>query len=396
MRRLCNLGKGEIELSDKPFDSTKILYIIVLALGILFRLGSYIQDRTLWYDEAMLASSVFQHGFTNLLEPLDYSQSAPVGFIFIVKVFVSVFGSSQYILRLYSLISGIMAIWIFYLLLKEAGFKRPLIGAAFFATVQPLFYYSTELKPYMQDTFLALTAMYLFVLYSKNKLSPLVYMVFCFLSVWISFPVIFVIGAITGYNFFAAIIKMIVYLVTRDREKQTITMKQFLWAAVFGVCALAGFGICYVVYTGNATSNIDEMSMEYWRHLKFPLFPEDSSDWDLMSLMTNNFLNFVFPGEFTAIAGGILWIGGSLLLIKRRLELFFYGFLTVLLTLIASSIGQYPMQDRILLFLVPFELIAIVCFAEVLIDLIRFKALEVIVFIGIIALNIAILSYSDV
>lgn len=396
MRRLYSLSKIEIEVPDKSFDSTKVLYILVLALGILFRIGSYIQDRTLWYDEAMLASSIFQHDFKNLLEPLDYSQSAPVGFIFIVKILVTIFGSSQYILRLYSLVSGIAAIWVFYLLLKEIGFKRPLIGAAFFATVHPLLYYSTELKPYMQDTFFTLTTIYLYILYSKSKLSPIIYMLFCFLAVWISFPVIFIIGAVTGYNFFAGVINIIKNHLIRDFEKQRDAIKQLMGAAVFGVCALAGFGLCYLVYTGKATSNIDEMSMEYWRHLKFPLFPEDSSDWDLISLMVNNFLKFVFPGDFPTIAGGVLWIGGLLLLIKRRQDLFFYSFLTVLLTLIASSIGQYPMQDRLLLFLVPFELIAIVCFVEVLTDLLKYKALEVIVFIGIAALNLVVLEYSDV
>lgn len=133
----------EIELSlkevKKPVKFTTILYMIVIAMGILFRLGSYIQDRTLWYDEAMLASGIVQRGFSGLFKPLDYSQSAPIGFILIVKFFITVLGSSQRALRLYSFLTGLFSIRLFYLLIKRSGFKRPLWEQPFMPPFRRLF-----------------------------------------------------------------------------------------------------------------------------------------------------------------------------------------------------------------------------------------------------------------
>lgn len=219
-------------------------------------------------------------------------------------------------------------------------------------------------------------------------------MLFCFLAVWISFPVIFVIGAITCFNFFSSIIRFIINLFTRDEEKRREIARTFFSAVIFGAIALIGFGICYIVYTQRVSGNIDGMSMEYWKHLYFPLIPKSQSDWDLIYLMLNNYLNFVFSGAFPL--AGILWIGGILLLFVRKNNLGAYSILTILFTLIASNMKQYPIQDRLLLFLVPFTVIAILFFVEVLLDMLRWKPFEVIVFILIIALNYGSLKYTDV
>lgn len=388
----------DIELNlvevKKPISITTILYIIVISMGLLFRLGSFIQDRTLWYDEAMLASGIVQRGFSGLFTPLDYSQSAPIGFLLIVKTFITVLGSSQRVLRLYSFLTGLSSIWMFYLLIKRSGFKRPLIGAAFYATVSPLIYYSNELKPYMPDAFFTIAALYLYKLYEDKKVPVWAYLLFCICSVWISFPTIFVIGAITCYNFFRSIAGIIVEIISDNRENIKDKLGVLIGAAVFGGAALISFGICYITYTGKVSGNIDGMSMEYWKHLYFPLFPKKLSEWNLIYLMMNNYFSFIF-GDIAALSV-ILWVGGILLLIVRRNSIGAYSVLAVLFTLVASSIEQYPIQDRLLLFLVPFTLLGILFFAEVLMDLLKLKAFEVVVFILLISLNYGSLKYTDV
>ncbi|OPZ92052.1 MAG: hypothetical protein BWY74_01764 [Firmicutes bacterium ADurb.Bin419] len=378
----------------KPLGLGTIIYIIVIFLGVLFRVGSYIQDRTLWYDEAMLASSIIQRGFGGLFEPLDYSQSAPIGFLAIIKSLTIVLGNSQHVLRLYSLLTGILSIRLFYLLLRDSGFKRPLLGAAFYATVSPLIYYSTELKPYMQDAFFTIAALYLYRLYVDRKLPVWVYMLFCFSAVWISFPVIFVLGAITFFNFLSGIVGFLVNLFVRSEEKHRENARRFISAIAFGATALIGFGVCYLVYTQKVTGNIDGMSMEYWRHLNFPLFPKDQSDWDLIYLMLDNYLKFIFSDVYPLAI--VLWIGGTLLLIVRKNSLAGYSLLAIIFTLIASYIEQYPIQDRLLLFLVPLAIIPMLFFVEVLLDLLSWKPFEVVVFILVVALNYSSLKYMDV
>lgn len=392
------LRKKEIDLklveAKNPISVTTILYMIVISLGILFRLGSYIQDRTLWYDEAMLASGIVQRGFRGLFEPLDYSQSAPIGFLLIVKFFISILGSSQRILRLYSFLTGLLSIRLFYLLVKKSGFKRPLLGAAFYATISPLIYYSTELKPYMPDAFFTIAALYHYKLYEDKELPAWVYMLFCIFAVWISFPSIFVIGAITCYNFFLSLVRYIIHRISGNRDEMKEMLRIFISSVVFGALALISFGICYFVYTGRVSGNIDGMSMEYWKHLYFPLFPKKLSEWNLIYMMLNNYLSFIFYD--VAALSLILWIGGTMLLFVRKNSIGGYSVLAVLLTLIASSIEQYPIQDRLLLFLVPFTILGILFFAEVLMDLLKWKPFEVVIFILLIALNYGSLKYTDV
>jgi len=390
--------KKEVDLNlmevKKTISFTAILYIIVISLGVLFRIGSFIQDRTLWYDEAMLASGIIQRGFSGLFEPLDYSQSAPLGFLIIVKSFISVLGSSQRVLRLYSLLTGLMSIWLFYKLIKKSGFKRPVLGAAFYATVSPIIYYSTELKPYMPDTFFTIAALYFYKLYEEKKIPIWGYMLFCFVAVWISFPVIFVIGAIIGYNFLSSIARFIVNLFAGDKDKAKEIFKVLISAVIFGATALISFGICYFVYTGKVSGNIDGMSMEYWKHIYFPLFPQRKSEWDLIYLMLNNYLSFIF--NYVDAIAWILWIGGTILFFVRKNNIGGYSILAVLFTLVASNIEQYPMQDRLLLFLAPFTILGILFFAEVLMDLLKWKPFEVVVFILVIALNYGSLKYTNV
>ncbi|HOQ00855.1 MAG TPA: glycosyltransferase family 39 protein [Acetivibrio clariflavus] len=388
----------EIELSlkevKKPVKFTTILYMIVIAMGILFRLGSYIQDRTLWYDEAMLASGIVQRGFGGLFKPLDYSQSAPIGFILIVKFFITVLGSSQRALRLYSFLTGLFSIRLFYLLIKRSGFKRPLLGTAFYATVSPLIYYSTELKPYMPDAFFTIAALYLYKLYEDKDIPGWVYALFCIFAVWISFPSIFVIGAITCYNFFFGIFGFIARKISKNEGELKELLRAFISSAVFGAVALVSFGACYFIYTSKVSGNIDGMSMEYWKHLYFPLFPKKLFQWNLIYLMLNNYFSFSFND--VAALSLILWVGGIMLLFIRKNKLGGYTVLAVLFTLVASWLEQYPIQDRLLLFLVPFTILGILFFAEVLMDLLRWKFFEVVVFILIIALNYGSLKYTDV
>jgi len=109
-----------------------ILCLSFIVIGIVVRIVAYFYNRSLFLDEAMLASSVVQRDYMGLFQPLDYNQGAPIGFLLIVKTFVYLFGTSEFVLRLLPLISGIGSIGIYFLILRDV-FKvsRPWIGTAF-------------------------------------------------------------------------------------------------------------------------------------------------------------------------------------------------------------------------------------------------------------------------
>src|SRR5262252_1207359 len=119
----------------------------ILAYGILLRLTQYLSDRSLWMDESMLALNVVNRSFAQLLQPLDYNQGAPVGFLMAQRAAVTLFGPGEYALRLFPFICGLISLFLFYYLAKkclEPGASR--IGLALFAIVLPLIYYSSEAK----------------------------------------------------------------------------------------------------------------------------------------------------------------------------------------------------------------------------------------------------------
>ena len=87
------------------FKSKKLIYGIII-LGIILRLIQYISNRSLWFDEAMLALNIIDRSFLELFKPLSYDQGAPIGFLILQKLAVQIFNNSEYALRLLPLIFG--------------------------------------------------------------------------------------------------------------------------------------------------------------------------------------------------------------------------------------------------------------------------------------------------
>ena len=79
--------------------SARVVVALVL-LGIALRVIPITQGRDLWIDEAMLGLNLVERSPRQLLEPLDWDQGAPVGFLLAVKATMTAFGSSESAMRL--------------------------------------------------------------------------------------------------------------------------------------------------------------------------------------------------------------------------------------------------------------------------------------------------------
>src|SRR3990172_8968599 len=96
-------------LMVRVWDRLKILTSLDLAwwgivlLGIILRLRQYLVDRSFWADEASLAVNIADRNYSELLGLLDYQQAAPVGFLYVEKTLITVFGNHDYVLRLFPL-----------------------------------------------------------------------------------------------------------------------------------------------------------------------------------------------------------------------------------------------------------------------------------------------------
>ncbi|HAE59165.1 MAG TPA: hypothetical protein DCG54_06560, partial [Anaerolineae bacterium] len=92
---------------------------LLIGMGLVLRLRQYLSGRSLWLDEAMLALNIVERDFWGLLKPLDYDQGAPLGFLLLEKLTISLLGNGELTLRLPSVIAGCLALVFFYLLLRH-------------------------------------------------------------------------------------------------------------------------------------------------------------------------------------------------------------------------------------------------------------------------------------
>ncbi|MGB0840132.1 MAG: hypothetical protein ACPGXL_08330, partial [Chitinophagales bacterium] len=112
---------------------------------VLLRLVVFLQNRSLFIDEANLARNIIQLSFSDFFGKLLYDQYAPPLFMVLEKGSVLCFGVNEWALRLFPLVAGLLAFYVFLRICKIL-FQTPttlyLIGL--FGLSLLLLRYSTE------------------------------------------------------------------------------------------------------------------------------------------------------------------------------------------------------------------------------------------------------------
>ncbi|HDH53315.1 MAG TPA: hypothetical protein ENH24_02395, partial [Nitrospirae bacterium] len=146
------MSGGISQALSQIYNSKKFPWIII-CIGIALRLVRYLHNTPLWFDESVIAVDIFKRPLTDFINPSpDYTQTGPLGFYILSKLAVQLFGNSEYALRLAPLLFGIASLFLFYKVAKEI--VRPgavPVALALFAVLDPLIFYSSELKPYSGD-----------------------------------------------------------------------------------------------------------------------------------------------------------------------------------------------------------------------------------------------------
>jgi 4-amino-4-deoxy-L-arabinose transferase-like glycosyltransferase len=175
----------------------KLLIAALICFGVALRLGQYLANRSLWLDESLLTLNIVHRSFSQLLQPLDYSQGAPILFLMFSKISVTVLGINEYALRLFPLLSGIASIFIFYEISKKflkIGYIP--LALAFFIVSDRLIYYSSEVKQYSSDVLVALLLYLVSGHYLESEELTSVNAVFCGVMsaalIWLSHGAVFV------------------------------------------------------------------------------------------------------------------------------------------------------------------------------------------------------------
>src|SRR5262245_53036591 len=170
-----------------------------IGIGMAIRVVQYFANRSLWYDEALLARNIVGRSFSGLLLPLDRS-GAPLGFLMVEKMSVIVFGANEWALRLIPFLGSIVPIVLLYSLANTSVSETAgPIAVRLFAFGEPLIYYAAAVKQYSTDvTFTIMVVLLTLAVAERDDLSPAWlggYGLAGAIAVWFSHPAVFVLAA---------------------------------------------------------------------------------------------------------------------------------------------------------------------------------------------------------
>ncbi len=327
----------------KPLTKTDFAWWSLIIIGIILRLRQYLANRSFWADEASLAFNLVTRTFSGLTQPLDYHQGAPVGFLFIEKLSIITLGNNEYAMRLFPLLSGILAIFLLYYLAKTYIGLSGLFALLAFSVGWNLIYYSSELKQYSSDVMIALLLIYLASRCIREEADVRDFLLLGAggaVAIWVSHPSVFVLAGIG-----------LVLVFEKLTRKDYVP---FSWLLTMGIVWIGLFAVDYFVFLRPLAA--DEYLQNYWGKAFMPLPPWSDLSWFemtfysmlLMSLHTYISAVYIVP---------ILLIIGSLSLFTRNRTIALLFTLPALLVLIASGFEAYPLKDRFMLFLIPFFLL---------------------------------------
>lgn len=143
------------------FLNHNFLIILVVILGFILRIITL--DQSLWYDEAINVYYSTQHSFWSFVNIYPVGDFHPPLYFAVLWVFSHLFGTSEIIVRLPSVIFGTSSILIVYLLAKNLLSKKIALLSALLLAIAPLhIYYSQEARMYSLATLVVCLSFYFF------------------------------------------------------------------------------------------------------------------------------------------------------------------------------------------------------------------------------------------
>ncbi|MCE9563883.1 MAG: glycosyltransferase family 39 protein [Planctomycetes bacterium] len=355
--RFLSLGEPAIVVSPEQGTSannswlnSRGFVVALILLGIGLRIVPILQNRNLWIDEAMIALNLVERSASGLLEPLSWNQGAPVGFLLASKATITLFGASEWVLRLFPFVVSVLGLIGFaWLVRRMLPGSSGTLALALMAINPVLISYTAECKQYAIDAAIAIglfTAAF-GLLHGEGGLRRfLVLALSGAAAVWFSHPAAFVLGGIGTALFLEA-------AYNHDRQRM------LMCSATIG-CWLASFAACYLLTLQHLGNN--QYLLDYWAGHFLPL---PNSPGAIAWLVDHFFAFFAYPG---GLGGTEFKIGGIAALLclvgignfwRDRWPVAVALVVPALLALLASGVHKYPFAGRLLLFLVPLMLLAV-------------------------------------
>jgi hypothetical protein len=334
---------GEIE---EPKARWTLLALAVMAVGIAMRLWFYLYNRSMGRDESALALNVIRRSFAGLWKPLDNDQGAPIGFLMIEKLVVTVLGNHEYALRLVPVVASILALPLFYLLCREF-LPQPfaVIALIVLAMNEKQYDYCADAKQYSVDVFLTVALLFLAMKAMGNPLrgtAPsrrglIALAIAGALAIWFSHPAAFVLGAIG----------VLAAMEWFNRRPRTRVVDLLAVALIW----MASFGVNYLVALRRLSHS--QFMQTFWAEAD-AFAPVPKSMQALIWYKENFFEMFQSACSLGFVGlSALVFVLGVGWLYRRRKSAALALILPIVFALAASVLHKYPFKERLILFICP-------------------------------------------
>jgi hypothetical protein len=318
---------------------------IALAMGVAgvaARFYALLQRGSLWQDEATLALNVLGRSYGALLAPLDWAQTAPPLYLWLVRATATMLGGREWTFRLWPFLAGAALLpLVWFLARRVAGAWVGAIAVSAAAGSQFAMHFAVEGKPYATDAVVAAALLCCAAVVLEAPARAVAWR-------WLAVAGLAGLAASASAMFVLAAIGTAL-LADRGLRADAAARRRLL---VMGAIWIAWFGVLYVlVYRASAAS---AYLRDYWDVVMLhPTAPNLGSRmaWRLLEL-TWSPLRLTEP-VVGLVAGVAAWLAGLAVVARRKPA---YALLLggpPLLTAIASVLGLYPFAGRLLLFAVP-------------------------------------------
>ncbi|MGK7906314.1 MAG: hypothetical protein AB4040_03685 [Synechococcus sp.] len=368
---------------EKRLVNFKQFAVIIIFLGSAVRVIQYCFNRSLWADESVLALNIIHRSYRELLQPLDYDQGAPFGFLMLEKFATQVLGANEYALRLFPLIGGITTLVIFYYIARQYLTNDVILMALVLVGFSDSFvYFSTEVKQYSTDVTIALLCFWIAkqLQYRFSTSNRIILLVAGFSLVWFSHPAIFVLVGVTCSLIVTDWNQTRPLFTSKSRinsvwislknllgvvQRQMLTRQNFIIYASW----LVSFLLFYLLSVLNLSSN--ETLQNSWQSKG--AYPDSYNPIDILLWLVERVglffytpLGYANPGNEVigyGVAIALLrlfaFIMGSFSFAKRKSGELLILLSPILITLFAAFLRKYPFEGRLVFFLSPFIMILI-------------------------------------
>src|SRR6476620_2969360 len=130
-----------------------LVLLVAVAFGLGWRARQFGGQFSFSVDELAIARNITDRTIGGLFQRLEFGQIAPIGFLLALKTSASLFGASEWSLRLLPFVSGLVTIPLFWVvagsLLMDSGAAAA--ATALVALATPLALWAAALKQYSLD-----------------------------------------------------------------------------------------------------------------------------------------------------------------------------------------------------------------------------------------------------